>query len=141
VARQVDAEADVRVGPGLFLAYAILASGHSPEDAEKLLHEEIIWLATQPIDAAELERAKTLLLTDELKQRQTAQGLAFALGQAALIGGDVARVNTDLAALQQVSAKDVHRVLQKYVTGARYVTIDYLPPAKTGAPASGENPK
>ncbi len=141
VAREVDAEADVRVGPGLFLAYAILASGHAPEEAEKLLHEEIIWLATQPISAEELERTKTLLLTDELKQRQTAQGLAFALGQAALIGGDVARVNTDLAALQRVSAKDVHRVLQKYVTGAHYVTIDYLPAAKPGQPASAENAK
>jgi len=141
VARQVDAEANARVGPGLFLAYAIVASGHAPEEAERLLHEEIIWLATQPIAADELERAKTLLLTDELKQRQTAQGLAFALGQAALIGGDAARVNTDLAALQQVSAKDVHRVLQKYVTGAHYVTIDYLPAATAGQPANGENAK
>ena len=141
VAREVDAEADVRVGPGLFLAYAILASGHAPEEAEKLLHEEIIWLATQPIPADELERAKTLLLTDELKQRQTAQGLAFALGQAALIGGDVARANTGLAALQKVTAKDVHRVLQKYVTGAYHVTIDYLPAAKAAQPSSGESAK
>jgi len=130
VAQQVGADADGRVGPGLFTAYAILASGHQPAEAEKLLHEEIIWLATQPIPAAELDKVKTQLLTGELKQRQTAQGLAFALGQAALIDGGAEHVNTDLAALQKVTEQDVHRVLQKYVTGAHSVTIDYLPQAK-----------
>ncbi len=138
VAQQVGADADGRVGPGLFSAYAILASGHTPADAEKLLHEEIIWLATQPIPASELDKVKTQLLTSELKQRQTAQGIAFALGQASLIDGNPEHVNTDLAALQKVSEDDVHRVLQKYVTGAHSVTIDYLPQAATATPASGK---
>ncbi|MHB1056995.1 MAG: M16 family metallopeptidase [Rhodanobacter sp.] len=133
VAQQAGADADGRVGPGLFTAYAILASGHQPAEAEKLLHEEIIWLATQPIPAAELDKVKTQLLTEQLKQRQTAQGLAFALGQASLIDGGPEHVNTDLAALQKVTGADVHRVLQKYVTGARSVTIDYLPQAAKGA--------
>jgi zinc protease len=132
VAQQAGADADGRVGPGLFTAYAILASVHQPAEAEKLLHEEIIWLATQPIPAAELDKVKTQLLTGELKQRQTAQGLAFALGQAALIDGNPEHVNTDLAALQKVTEQDVHRVLQKYVTGAHSVTIDYLPQAAKG---------
>ena len=138
VAQQVGADADGRVGPGLFTAYAILASGHRPAEAEKLLHEEIIWLATQPIAVAELDKVKTQLLTDELRQRQTAQGIAFALGQASLIEGGAEHVNTDLAALQQVSEADVHRVLQKYVTGAHSVTIDYLPQAAKAAPAAGK---
>ena len=138
VAQQVGADADGRVGPGLFTAYAVLASGHSPADAEKLLQEEIIWLATQPIPAAELDKVKTQLLTNELKQRQTAQGIAFALGQASLIDGNPEHVNTDLAALQKVSEHDVHRVLQKYVVGAHSVTIDYLPQAAAAAPAAGK---
>jgi zinc protease len=138
VAQDIGADADSRVGPGLFTAYAILASGHKPLEAEKLLNEEIIWVATQPIADAELQKVKTQLLTSELKQRQTAQGIGFALGQAALIGGDPERVNTDLAALQKVTAKDVHRVMQKYVTGGRSVTIDYLPQAAKAAPAAGK---
>ncbi|MEO8810966.1 MAG: pitrilysin family protein, partial [Rhodanobacter sp.] len=136
IARQVGAVADVRVGPGLFTVYAILASGHQPAEAQKLLNEEIIWLATQPITDVELDKVKTQLLTSELKQRQTAQGVAFALGEASLIDGDVTHVNSDLAALQQVSAKDVHRVLQKYVTGAKKVTIDYQPQAKAAPPVA-----
>jgi zinc protease len=138
VAQQAGADADGRVGPGLFTAYAILASGHQPAEAEKLLREEIIWLATQPIPAAELDKVKTQLLTSELKQRQTAQGIAFALGQASLIEGSPERANTDLVALQKVTEQDVHRVLQKYVTGAHSVIIDYLPQAAKAAPATGK---
>ncbi|MEO9078212.1 MAG: pitrilysin family protein [Rhodanobacter sp.] len=137
IAQDIGADADGRVGPGLFSVYAILASGHPPAEAEKLLNEEIVWLATQPISDAELDKVKTQLLTSELKQRQTAQGIAFALGQASLIDGGVAHVNADLLALQRVSAKDVHRVLQKYITGAKKVTIDYLPQAKA-APATAK---
>jgi zinc protease len=58
------------------------------------------------------------------------------LGQAALIGGGPQHVNTDLATLQRITAADVHRVLQKYVTGAHSVTIDYLPEAAKSAPAA-----
>ncbi|CAM5495157.1 hypothetical protein RLIN73S_00369 [Rhodanobacter lindaniclasticus] len=101
------------------------------------MNEEIVWLATQPIGDAELDKVKTQLLTSELKQRQTAQGIAFALGQASLIDGNVEHVNDDLVALQKVSADDVHRVLRKYVTGAKKVTIDYLPQAKA-APAAAK---
>ncbi len=136
VAQQVGADADARVGPGLFTAYAILASGHTPGEAEKLLREQIEQLATQPIPADELAKVKTQLLTGQLKQRQTPMGLAFALGQATLIDGDPAHVNTDLAALQQVTADDVQRVLRTYVTGAHSVTIDYLPQPKAAPPTT-----
>ena len=136
VAQQTGADADARVGPGLFTTYAILASGHRPAEAEKLLREEIDRLATQPIPAAELAKVKTQLLTRQLEQRQTPMGLAFALGQATLIDGDPAHVNTDLAALQKVTAADVQRVLRTYVTGAHSVTVDYLPQPK---PAPSES--
>lgn len=129
VAQQVGAEADSRVGPGLFTAYAILASGHQPAEAEALIRDGIKRLAEEPIPAAELDKVKTQLLTSELAQRQTPMGLAFALGQATLIGGSPARANSDLVALQQVTAADVQRVLRTYVTGAHSVTIDYLPEA------------
>ena len=46
------------------------------------------------------------------------------------MGGGPAHVNTDLAALQAVTADDVQRVLKRYVTGAHSVSIDYLPAAK-----------
>lgn len=133
IAQQVGADADSRVGPGLFTVYAILASGHQPAEAEKVLRGEIARLTGQPIPPAELAKVKTQLLTEALEQRQTPMGLAFALGQAALTEGDPARVNTDLAVLQKVTAADVQRVLRQYVAGAHSVTIDYLPQPKAAS--------
>jgi zinc protease len=127
IAQEVEAYADLRVDTGLFIALAVLSSGGTPDEAEKEIRAGIARLATQPIDAAELDKVKLLLLTDALQDRQTARGMAFALGQAALVAGDPARVNTDLDALQAVTAEDVQRVLRKYVLDAHSVTIDYFP--------------
>jgi zinc protease len=127
IAQEVEVYADLRVDTGLFVALAILSSGHTPDEAEQGMRTEITRLATQPIDSTELEKVKTLLLTDELLDRETARGKAFALGDAALLEGDPARANTDLAALQALTAEDVQRVLRKYLTEANSVTIDYFP--------------
>jgi zinc protease len=137
IAQEVDVYADLRVDKGLFVALAILSSGHTPDEAEQGIRAGIMRLATQPIDAGELDKVKTLLLTDDLQERETARGKAFALGDAALLEGDPERVNTDLNALQSVTAQDVQRVLRKYVTDAHSVTIDYLP-ANGGEDTSGE---
>jgi zinc protease len=56
VAQQAGADADGRLGPGLFTAYAILASGHVPADAEKLLRAEITRLATPPTSSTRSRR-------------------------------------------------------------------------------------
>ena len=124
-------------GPEVLRIEEIPDPAPGPAEAEKVLRDEIARLATQPIPADELAKVKTQLLTRELEQRQTPMGLAFALGQATLTEGDPARVNTDLAALQRVSAEDVQRVLRRYVTGAHSVTIDYLPQAQASA-ATGQ---
>lgn len=138
LAQSVGAFADTRVGPGLFTAYTILASGHTPEQARKAIMAGIDELASKPIDASELAKVKTQMLTSQLKQRQTPIGKAFALGQAAMYEGDPARANTDLAALQKVTAADVQRVLKKYVVDAHSVTINYMPEHKKSAKATKE---
>lgn len=127
IAQSVGIWVDARVGPGLLTAYAILASGHTPEQARQAIVAGITKLATRPIDATELAKVKTQMLTSKLRRRQKPVGKAFALGHAALFEGDPARANTDLEALQAVTAEDVQRVLEKYVLDAHSVTINYLP--------------
>ena len=43
--------------------------------------------------------------------------------------GDPARVNTDLARLQAVTAADIQRVMKKYFTDANRFVLYYLPEA------------
>ena len=114
---------------GLFIVGAILSEGKKPEDAEKALLAEIKKLQDEPVPAAELEKAKNQLITNQLRERETSNGKALALGEAAVLLGDPARVNTDLTRLQAVTAMDVQRVMKKYFTDANRFVLYYLPEA------------
>ena len=140
VAQSADATADLREDAGIFYFTAIVAGGKKPEDVERALITEIKKLQDAPPGAAELDKAKNQLVTNELRQRETSNGKALALGSSAVLLGDPNRVNTDLAKLQAVTAADVQRVVKKYFTDANRLVIYYLPEsAKT--PNTGGQPK
>ncbi len=117
--------ADLRAGPGLLVAYATAAGGKTLPALKAALRAEVLRLASQAPSAAELNKAKTSLLTEALTARQTPAGLAQALADAAVLDGDPGRVNRNLDALAAVTAADVQRVIRKYLAGPRHVTIEY----------------
>jgi zinc protease len=126
IAGQAGFDADLRSGPGLLTASAIAASGKPLGAVRDALLAEVMRLATRPADAAELAKVKTQIVTGALLTRQTPEGLASAVAEAAVLQGGAARVNTKLDALQKVSAADVQRVMQRYVAGARKLTLQYV---------------
>ena len=126
IAAQAGFDADLRAGPGLLRATAIAASGKPLAAVQQALLAEVMRLAKQPPTAAELAKVKTQILTGALLTRQTPEGLASAVADAAVLGGGAEHVNTDLAALQKVSAADVQRVMQRYVAGPHKLTLQYL---------------
>jgi zinc protease len=140
VAQSADATPDLREDAGLFYFVAIVAGGKKAEDVERALLAEIKKLQDAPPGPAELDKAKNQLVTNELRQRETSNGKALALGSSAVLLGDPKRVNTDLGKLQAVTAADVQRVAKKYFTDTNRLVIYYLPEsAKT--PTTGGQPK
>ena len=131
LASQVGFEADLRAGPGLLTAYAIAAGGKPLAKVSKALLDELLALASKPVPAAELAKTKTLLLTQALVERQTPHGQASALAEAAVLHGRSAKVNSQLADLQRVSAADVQRVMRSYLAKAPKVTLTYTHADKT----------
>jgi zinc protease len=131
IAQTASFGADLRVDTGLLVAYAIAASGSTPDQLAKALRAEIARLADQPVPAAELAKIKTQLVTQALVERQTPLGKGEALGDAAVTQGDVRRVNKELADLQAVTAADVQRVVRQYLIDAPEVTIDYVQEGKS----------
>ncbi|HKR14815.1 MAG TPA: pitrilysin family protein [Pyrinomonadaceae bacterium] len=138
LAAEASSTADMREDVSLFVLTVVLSEGKKPEDAEKSLLAEIKKLQDTPVSAAELEKAKNQIITDQLRQRETSNGKALALGEAAVLLGDPARVNTDLARLQAVTAADVQRVMKKYLTDANRLVMYYLPETSKPAKTSGE---
>jgi zinc protease len=138
IAQSADATPDLREDAGVVSFNVVLASGKKPEDVENALLAEIKKIQDAPVSAAELDKAKNQLVTNELRQRETSNGKALALGSAAVLLGDPNRVNTDLAKLQAVTAADVQRVMKKYFTAANRLVIYYLPEAaRTKTTTSG----
>jgi len=141
IAQEAFAQADLREDPGLFVLGAILASEKQPAEVEKALLAELKRVQDEPVTQAELDKAKTQLLTNLIRERETSNGKANALGRAAVLMGDPKRVNTDVAKLQAVSAGDVQRVMKKYFTETNRVVITYQAEAakdKAGAGETGE---
>ncbi|MEO5843960.1 MAG: pitrilysin family protein, partial [Caldimonas sp.] len=92
VATQAGFSADLRVGPGLLIAYAIAAGGKPPAEVSAALLAEVTRLASRPPSAAELAKVKTQLVTQAFVSRQTPLGLASAIAEAAVLEGDAARI-------------------------------------------------
>lgn len=136
LAAEINSSSETREDVSLFVLTAVLSEGKKPEDGEKSLLAEIKKLQDAPVSAAELDKAKNQIVTDQLRQRETSNGKALALGEAAVLLGDPSRVNTDLARLQAVTAADIQRVMNKYFTDNNRLVLYYLPesskPAKEG---------
>jgi len=136
VAQAVSFSADLREDTGLLTTRMILASGKKPADAEKALQDQLDKILNEGVTEAELDKAKTRFLTGKLLERETNNGKASALGEAAVIYRNPDHVNTDLAEFQAVTTDQIKEVMNRYLTGKKTVVIEYLPEATN--PASGK---
>ena len=133
VAQSVTCSADLHEDLGLLVFRAILASGKPVEIAKKSLTDQIDNVLKKGVTEAELAKAKNRFLTSKLMERETSNGKASALGEAAVVYGDATRVNTDLAMLQAVTVAQVKDVLNKYISGRKKVVIEFLPESMKAA--------
>jgi len=126
--------------PGVFFFLARLQQGQKPEAGEAALQQEIERLRAEPVSAAELEKAKNQIVAQRVFDRDKAEEKANAIGEAAVILGDVARVNHELDQYQKVTAEDVQRVARKYFTTGNRTTVFMLPAAMRPTAAPGAPP-
>jgi zinc protease len=127
LAESVSFDADLREDLGLLAFKVILASGKPVDEAGKSVLAEIKKLQDEPLSDAELTKAKNRVLTRKLQERETAEGKAAALGEAAVVKGDAGSVNTELDKLAAVTADEVRQVMKKYFTDSNQLVLDYLP--------------
>jgi zinc protease len=115
--------------PGVFFFFVILQQGHTVEEGEASLAEEIARLQSQPVSAGELDKAKNQLITGQVFGRQTVNDKASAVGHADVILGDWRLVNQQVEKYQKVSAADVQAVARKYFRPENRTVVHMLPEA------------
>ena len=135
VASSIFSSAELKADAGLFEIGATAAGGKTLDALQAALLTEVERLKTDGPTPDELTKAHNQLIAAALRTRETNEGTAAALGNAAVVLGDPERINTDMPRLAAVTAEEVKRVLAKYVTEANRVEIRYsaAPPVRKGA--------
>ena len=110
---------------GAISVTATVARGKSMTDLEAALDVELNRVREEPVTAAELAEAKTELVASDLRQRETASGRAFMLGQAIVSENNPRAPDERLAAIQGVTAADVQRVARTYLNDRTRVAVRY----------------
>ena len=122
---------------GLFFFVAIMNAGKEASAGQTELAAEIERLQKESVTPAELEKARTQLVSEVAVGRQTDQEKADAIGAAATLRNDPDLVNQELARYQQVTAADVQRVAKKYFTPENLSVIYMLPESMRPAAQNG----
>lgn len=100
--------------PGLFLFYAVPASGHSNEENEVAINEEIDRLKKELVSSAELKKAKTRARASLIRQLASNSGLASQLAEYQVLTGDWRNLFRDLDRIEKVTSEDIKRVANEY---------------------------
>ncbi len=138
IAVQASSSPDFARQAGALTAYAIMAGGETADTGLAALNAEVARFRDEPVTAAELAEAKNELVADILRNRESVDDRANALGFALMWDGDAMAADREVAAIQAVTAADVQRVARQYLTPQRTITMRYLP-ADDAHPASVQN--
>jgi predicted Zn-dependent peptidase len=116
-------------GPGLFQFSATLLPGKTPAAVEAALYAEIDKLKAAPPAEWELEKARATAKRAAIAQQESSLSRAILLSQYALFYDEPARINTRVARIGAVTAADVQRVAQKYLTAENRSVVITTPKA------------
>jgi zinc protease len=109
---------------GLIGAGAVMAPFSSNQDKVlEAINRHVERLRTEPIKAEELTKAKNQMLAGVVTGSLTVASKATLLGNAAVIEGDTARVNTRLSRIRGVTAADIQRVAKEHLAPERALTV------------------
>jgi predicted Zn-dependent peptidase len=115
----------------LFVFFAAPTPGHSPDEIQKAIHQEIERLKTEDISDEELKMIRTRAKANLLRQLASNEGLAQQLGTMQALFGDWRELFKQVENLDKVTKADIRRVAsQTFVASNRTVgKIETLRPA------------
>jgi predicted Zn-dependent peptidase len=123
--------------PGLFSFFAVPLPGHTPQEMQLGIREQIDRLKNEDVTDEELQMVKTRAKADLLRRLGNNQGLAIQLAQNQLRYGDWRELFRSVDRLDKVTKQDIRRVANKaFVDGNRTVAMIENTAAKPQPPAA-----
>ena len=124
--------------PNLFLFFLVPNMGHSVEENEKVCYEIIERVKAQPVDDETLRRVKTKIRADLIERLDSNAGMADELASYYGSYGDWRELFRSIQEIEKVSAADVQRVAQEYLTPERRTEVyTSSPQGAAGKPGAG----
>jgi zinc protease len=124
---------DHRLESGIFIAIAIANQGVEPERLLEILDEEVDRIRREGVTAQELERARNQVRSSVIMGRQSVMGRAEALQTANFYYGSPEAARDAVDRVASVTAEDVRRVAERYLTPENRAVIFTIPgPAPEG---------
>ena len=126
---------DARRDGSIFYTVAVARTASDSSLAEQDMVQAIETLATTPIPAEDLDRARNELQLKWLIDQQTVRGRAHALGEALLVDGDTRALERRLDAIRNLTPADIMDVAQK-VFRPDSRTVVWMMPSGTATPTT-----
>jgi zinc protease len=101
--------------------------GEKIEEAYRELLKETLRLRFENVEDAEIEKAKTIILSEIIYQKETVQGIARKLGTFELVAGDTSFEEEYYSKVKSVTADEIRRIAMTYLHPS-HLTISTLMP-------------
>src|SRR4029078_6921199 len=107
-----------------------------PEAAERAILRELFRLAHEDVTSDELSKARPIIDSDAVYQKETVQGMARKLGYYETVAGGVEYEQEYFRQVQQLSPEKIREAVGRYLTTSN-MTLAILVPQKD-APVAAE---
>ncbi len=98
--------------PNLMVFYALVAPGHTIDEVQSALHQQLEQLKQTPVSEAELARVKTRLKASVLRSLTSNQGMGQVLAEYKAKTGQWQTLFRDLEAIDKLTPKDIQKAAQ-----------------------------
>ncbi len=112
---------------GVFITLAIANMGHSLEEIEAAMDEEIVRLQTELISEEEYQKIQNMVENDFVSSNSSMAGIAESLANYYVYYGDANLINNEIERYRNVTREDIKNVAAKYLRPNNRVVLRYLP--------------
>jgi zinc protease len=133
IATSINADAGLRVDPGLFTIVSMVQVGKAPTEVEMAIYDQIAQVTEESIADRELQKAINQALSGFVFRQDSIQQQGFTIGSFHTLQSYKV-INEYIERLRQVTKQDVARVARTYLakTNRTVVTIVPMSPPKAG---------
>ncbi len=112
---------------GIFITLALPNVGHTLEELEVAMDEEIARLQTELITDEEYQKIQNMVESDFVSSNSSMAGIAESLANYRVYFGDANLINDEIERYRAVTKEDIMNAAKKYLRKNNRVVLHYLP--------------